>query len=92
MADNLSELLKNLLEHTDQRKLKQSLPQLMQLLSNPEGQKLVQKIKDADPKRLAALLGQIDTQAAAKKVDRADVILEQAGNNPDYIKNLMNLL
>ncbi len=92
MADNLSELLKNLLEHTDQRKLKQSLPQLMQLLSNPQGQKLVEKIKEADPNRLAKLLGQIDTQAAAKKVDRAEVILEQAGKDPDYIKNLMNLL
>lgn len=92
MSDNLSELLKNLLEHTDQRKLKQSLPQLMQLLSNPQGQQLVQKIKEADPQRLAKLLGQIDTQAAAKKVDRAEVILEQAGKDPNYIKNLMNLL
>lgn len=92
MADHLSELLQNLLQHTDQKKLKQSLPQLMQLLSNPEGQQLVKKIKESDPKRLAALLGQIDAQAAAKKMDRADVILDQAGKDPEYMKNLMNLL
>ena len=49
MSDNLSELMKNLMEHTDQRKLRQSLPQLMQLLSNPPGQELVRKIKQADP-------------------------------------------
>lgn len=92
MADNLSELLKNLMEHTDQRKLRQSLPQLMQLLSNPQGQELVRKIKQADPDRLAALLGQIDAQAAARNMNRAESILEQAGKDPNYIRNLTKLL
>lgn len=92
MADYLSELLKNLLEHTDQNKLKQSLPKLMQLLSDRQGQELVEKIKNTSPERLAELLSQIDTQAAAENIDRSEVILEQAGKDPDYIKNLMKLL
>ncbi|MDY4976458.1 MAG: hypothetical protein SO147_06120 [Clostridia bacterium] len=92
MSDNLSELMKNLMEHTDQRKLRQSLPQLMQLLSNPQGQELVRKIKQADPDRLAALLGQIDTQAAARNLNRAETILEQAGKDPNYLKKLSKML
>ena len=92
MADNLSELLRTLTENTDQRKLRQALPQLMQMLSNPQGQELVRKIKQADPTRLAALLGQIDAQAAARRMDRADSILEQAGKDPNYFKKLSDLL
>ncbi len=92
MADNLSELLKNLMEHTDQKKLRQSLPQLMQMFSNPQGQELIQKIKQADPDHLAALLGQIDAQAAARNMNRADTILEQVGKDPNYLKNLSKLL
>ncbi|MBE7043663.1 MAG: hypothetical protein E7399_09295 [Ruminococcaceae bacterium] len=92
MAEHLSEILKHLLEQTDQKKMKEALPRLMELLSNPQGQQLVQKIKEADPERLAALLGQIDMQAASKKMDRAEVMLEQAGKDPNYVKQLMNLL
>ena len=92
MADQLSELMKNLLENTDQKKLKQALPRLVQLLSDEQGQQLVQKIKQSDPKQLSELLSRIDKTAVEKKMDRADVILKQAEKNPDYIQNLINLL
>ncbi len=92
MADQLSELLKNLLEHTDQKKLKQALPRLIQLLSDEQGQELVQKIRQSDPKQLSELLSRIDKTAMEKKMDRADVILGQAEKNPEYIRNLMKLL
>ena len=92
MADQLSELLKRLLENTDQKKLKQALPRLVQLLSDETGQELVQKIRQSDPKQLSELLNRIDKTAMEKKIDRADVILKQAEKNPDYIKHLMNLL
>lgn len=92
MADQLSELLKRLLENTDQKKLKQALPRLVQLLSDETGQELVQKIRQSDPKQLSELLNRIDKTAMEKKIDRADVILKQAEKNPDYIKHLTNLL
>ena len=92
MADQLSELLKNLLEHTDQTKLKQALPRLAQLLSDEQGRELVQKIRQSDPKQLSELLSRIDKSAVEKKMDRADVILKQAEENPDYLKQIMKLL
>lgn len=88
MQDMFSELMKNV----DQQKLRRSLPSFMQLLSTPDGRILMEKIKTADPQKLMALMQQINLDAARSQLDTADVLLQRAQQDPQYIQKLIQLL
>ncbi len=92
MADNVAEVLKNLMQNVDKQKLQSTLPQFMQLLSTPDGRVLLDKIKTADQNKLASMIQQINLDSAAGQINNAEVLLGRASQDPNYIKNLISML
>ena len=85
MADNISEVLKNLISGMDKNALGRAIPEFRKIISTPEGQKLAEKIRASDKETLSRLLSEL------KRSSNPEEALRKISQNRDALKNLTDL-
>ena len=86
MADNLSELLKNLTSGMDKNSLMKSASEFKKIIATPEGKKLISAIKASDKESLSKLLREIKQSGSPTDA------LKQMSEKPEILKDLAKML